>query len=210
MPTMLRQWIGLAQGAYHPSVSPSRPSAERLYFSGDPEADALLVRDPMALLIGFLLDQQVTVQKAFGGPLELSRRLGTLDAGDIAAMDPDRLEQVFRERPALHRYPGSMARRTLELCSVVSERYGGDPAHIWGEAKDAADLRQRLLDLPGIGGMKADGLLVTLARRLKVELDGWDAVLPHQPTLGDVDSEEALARYQDSKRARKAALRAGA
>ena len=191
-------------------MTPSRPPVDRLYFSGDPEADAFLVREPMALLLGFLLDQQVTVQKAFSGPLELNRRLGTLDAGRIAAMDPGQLEQVFRERPALHRYPGSMARRTHELCSAVTERYGGDPARIWDDAKDAADLRRRLLDLPGIGQMKADGLLVTLARRLKVALDGWEAVLPDQPTLGDVDSEEALARYQDAKRANKAAQRAKA
>ncbi|MBA3307859.1 MAG: DNA repair protein [Chloroflexi bacterium] len=182
---------------------------DRLYFTGDVEADALLAREPMALLIGFVLDQQVTVQKAFSGPLELRRRLGTLDADRIAAMDPTTLEKAFRERPALHRFPGSMARRTQELCSAVSERYGDDAARIWDEARDAADLRRRLLELPGIGGMKADGLLVILARRFGVSLDGWDAVLPDGPTLGDVDSEEALARYQAAKRARKSAQRAG-
>ncbi len=163
----------------------------------------------MALLIGFVLDQQVTVQKAFRGPLELRRRLGTLDAGEIAAMDPTIVEKAFRERPALHRFPGSMARRTQELCSAVSERYGHDAARIWDEARDAADLRRRLLELPGIGGMKADGLLVILARRFGIVLDGWNAVLPDGPTLGDVDSEEALAGYQASKRARKSAQRAG-
>ncbi len=181
--------------------------ADRLFFTGDPEADALLVREPLALLIGFVLDQQVTVQKAFSGPLELSRRLGTLDAGQIAAMDPARLEGVFRARPALHRFPGSMARRTQELCTAVRDRYGGDAARIWGEAQDAADLSRRLLDLPGIGGMKTEGLLVILARRFEIDLDGWDDVLPDHPTLGDVDSEEALARYQEAKRARKAAQR---
>ncbi|MDQ3407001.1 MAG: DNA repair protein, partial [Chloroflexota bacterium] len=101
---------------------------DRLYFTGDVEADALLAREPMALLIGFVLDQQVTVQKAFSGPLELRRRLGTLDADRIAAMNPTTLEKAFRERPALHRFPGSMARRTQELCSAVSERYGDDAA----------------------------------------------------------------------------------
>ncbi len=183
---------------------------DRLYFTGDPEADALLVSEPMALLIGFVLDQQVTVQKAFSGPLELSRRVGTLDAGRIAGMDPARLEDAFRERPALHRFPASMARRTQELCVALVERYDGDPARIWDEAKDAADLRRRLLELPGIGGMKTDGLLVILARRFEVHLEGWDGVLPDHPTLGDVDSQEALAGYQASKRARKAGQRADA
>lgn len=183
--------------------------SDRLHFTGDAEADALLVREPMALLIGFVLDQQVSVQKAFSGPLALSRRLGTLEASRIAAMDPKSLETAFRERPALHRYPASMARRTQELCAAVSERYEDDPARIWTEAKDAADLRRRLLDLPGIGAMKTDALLVILARRFGIDLDGWEEVLPDQPTLGDVDSEEALARYQESKRARKAAQRTG-
>lgn len=182
----------------------------RLHFTGDPEADALLVQEPMALLIGFVLDQQVTVQKAFSGPLEIKRRLGTLEAGPIAEMDPADLHATFRERPALHRYPGSMARRTQELCAAVSERYGGDPSRIWTEAKDAADVRRRLLDLPGIGAMKTEALLVVLARRLGVELDGWEQVLPDHPTLGDVDSDEALAAYQAMKRARKEAQRAEA
>jgi len=185
-----------------------RMTSPRLHFTGDAEADALLFREPMALLIGFVLDQQVTVQKAFSGPLEINRRLGTLDAGKIAALDPAVLETAFRERPALHRFPGSMARRTQELCATVSERYGGDAARIWTEAKDAADVRRRLRELPGIGPMKTDALLVILARRLGVELDGWEQVLPDHPTLGDVDSDEALAAYQAMKRARKEAQRA--
>ena len=188
--------------AYHAAMK-----ADRLYFTGDAKADALLVDEPMALLIGFVLDQQVTVQKAFSGPLELNRRLGTLQAGRIATMDPARLEDVFRERPALHRFPGSMSRRTQELCAAVSEHYGGDPTRIWSEAEDASDLRRRLLELPGMGKMKADGLLAVLATRFEVDLDGWDAVLPDHPTLGDVDSEEALASYQAAKRARKATQR---
>lgn len=197
--------MGFAQGrlsAYHAAMK-----ADRLYFTGDPAADALLVDEPMALLIGFVLDQQVTVQKAFSGPLELSRRLGTLQAGRIAAMDPARLEDAFRERPALHRFPDSMARRTRELCAAVSEHYGGDPTRIWSEAEDAPDLRRRLLELPGMGKMKTDGLLAVLARRFEIDLQGWDAVLPDHPTLGDVDSEEALASYQAAKRARKATER---
>src|SRR3954467_15293664 len=103
----------------------ARPA--ELPFTGDPEADALLAADPMALLIGFLLDQQVTVQKAFSGPLELRRRVGTLDARAIAGMDPDRLDAAFRERPALHRFPGNMARRTRDLPGALAREYGGDP-----------------------------------------------------------------------------------
>jgi uncharacterized HhH-GPD family protein len=179
-----------------------------LPYTGDPEADALLATDSMALLIGFVLDQQVSVQKAFSGPLELRRRTGTLDAAELAAMDPGDLEAAFRERPALHRFPGNMAKRTQALCVAVAEMYGDDPAAIWNEAADGPDLEKRLLALPGIGEMKAKALLAILHQRFGLELDGLDAVLPHYPTLGDVDSAEALADYQEKKRAYKARLRA--
>ncbi len=179
-----------------------------LPFTGDPEADALLAADPMALLIGFVLDQQVSVQKAFSGPLELRRRVGTIDAAELAAMDPGDLETAFRERPALHRFPGNMAKRTQALCAAVAETYGDDPAAIWTEAEDGPDLEQRLLALPGIGDMKAKALLAILHRRFGLELEGLDTVLPQYPTLGDVDSAEALAEYQEQKRAYKARLKA--
>jgi uncharacterized HhH-GPD family protein len=179
-----------------------------LPFTGDAEADALLASDPMALLIGFVLDQQVSVQKAFAGPLELRRRVGTLDAAEIAAMDAGELEAAFRERPALHRFPGNMATRTQALCTAVAEAYGGDPAAIWNEAVDGPDLERRLLALPGIGEMKAKALLAILHRRFGLELDRLDTVLPQYPTLGDVDSAEALAAYQEQKRAYKAKLKA--
>lgn len=178
-----------------------------LPFSGDPAADELLVRDPLALLIGFVLDQQVSVQKAFSGPLELQRRLGGLDARSIAAADPADLEAVFRAQPALHRFPANMARRTQELCAAVAERYGGDAARIWGEAADGADLEARLLDLPGIGAMKAKTLLAILARRYGLRLPGLEDLLPDHATLADVDSPEALAAYQAQKRAAKQARR---
>ena len=181
---------------------------DRLHYTGDPEADALIARDPLALLIGFVLDQQVTVQTAFRGPLELRRRLGTLDAATIAATDPGRLESLFRERPMIHRFPGSMARRVQELCRFVAERYGGDASRIWTEARDAHDLEARLLELPGIGPMKAKSLVAILGKRFGLKLPGWEEVAPTYPTLGDVDSPEALERYQADKRARKAALRA--
>lgn len=186
-----------------------QPAAVRsLPFTGDPEADALLVEEPIALLIGFVLDQQVTVQKAFGGPLELRRRIGTLDPARIAVLDPGELEAAFRRPPALHRYPGSMADRTRSLCAVISQRYGGDASRIWREAVDGADLQRRLLALPGIGEMKARSIIAILGRRLGVAPAGWEAVAPTYPTLGDVDSPEALAAYQAGKRAAKAARRA--
>jgi uncharacterized HhH-GPD family protein len=181
---------------------------DRLHFTGDEAADRYLVEEPLALLIGFALDQQVTVQKAFSGPLELRKRLGHLDAARIAALDPAELDRVFRERPALHRFPGSMARKIQELCRVVAERYGNDAGRIWREARDGADLRDRLKALPGFGEMKVQGTLAILGKRLGVQVPGLDAVLPTHPTLGDVDSPEALARYQEGKRAYKAQLRA--
>jgi uncharacterized HhH-GPD family protein len=183
-------------------------AVDRLHFTGDPEADRLLVVEPLALLIGFALDQQVTVQKAFSGPLELSRRLGHLDAARIAATPADELDRVFRERPALHRFPGAMAKRVQELCAVVADSYDADAARIWTDATDGPDLRRRLLALPAFGPMKADGVIAILARRLGVTLPGLDAVLPDHPTLGDVDSPQALERYQTVKRAHKAELRA--
>ncbi len=186
-------------------ASPTIP--ERLPFTGDREADELLAAEPIALLIGFVLDQQVPVQKAFGGPLELRRRIGTLDPARIAAIDASELHEAFRRPPALHRFPGSMARRTQELCVAIATRYGGDPSRIWHEASDARDLRRRLLELPGIGDMKADTLLDILGKRFGIKPAGWDGIAPTWPTLGDVDSAEALSAYQEDKRARKARLR---
>jgi uncharacterized HhH-GPD family protein len=184
----------------------ARPPSE-LPYTGDPEADALLARDPVALLIGFTLDQQVTVQKAFSGPLELQRRIGTLDATVIAGMDPGDLEDAFRARPALHRFPGNMAKRTQALCAAVVAGYGGDASRIWDEAADGRDLEERLLALPGIGEYKAKALLAILGRRYGVVLDGLEAITPDYPTLADVDSAEALAAYQEKKRAYKQLLK---
>lgn len=179
-----------------------------LHFTGDPEADTLLAHEPLALTIGFVLDQQVTVQKAFSSPLELSRRLGGLDAAKIAAMDPDALERVFREKPALHRFPGAMATRVQEHCAVIASEYGGDPSRVWSEASDAADLRRRLEALPGFGEMKVKSFAAVLAKRFGVAAAA--PLAPSHPTLGDVDSPQALERYQAQKRAYKAAQRSGA
>ncbi|MGH2427729.1 MAG: HhH-GPD-type base excision DNA repair protein [Candidatus Limnocylindria bacterium] len=181
---------------------------DRLHFTGDPEADRLLVAEPMALLIGFALDQQVPVQKAFGGPLELKRRIGHLEPGRIAAMDAAELDEAFRRRPALHRFPGAMAKRVQELAAAVARDHGGDAARIWTDAADGPDLRARLLALPAIGPMKADSLIAILGKRLGMEIPDLARVMPLHPTLGDVDSPEGLARYQAQKRAHKAELRA--
>ena len=179
----------------------------RLHFTGDDEADALLAEEPLALLIGFVLDQQVPVQKAFSGPLDLKRRIGNLDASAIAGMDPGELDRAFRERPALHRFPGTMAMRTQELCATIATDYDGDAARVWTEASDGRDLQQRLLDLPGIGPMKARSLIAILGKRFGIKPPGWEDVAPSHPTLGDVDSVEALLDYQAKKRAHKAAMR---
>lgn len=181
---------------------------QRLFFTDDDEANELLARDPLALLIGFELDQQVTVQKAFGGPLELQRRLGSLDAAAIAGMDTGELERLFAERPAIHRFPGAMARRVQELCRALVSEYGGRAELVWTEATDGRDLERRLLSLPGIGEMKARTLVAVLAKRFGVRPAGWEEVAPRHPTLGDVDSAESLAQYQAAKRAYKAARRA--
>ena len=186
-------------------------SPDRLHFTGDDAADRLIATDPLALLIGFTLDQQVTVQKAFSGPLELTKRTGhALDARAIAAMDPAELASIFQERPAIHRFPGAMAGRVQALCSAIALDYGNDAASVWTGAKDARDLQKRLLGLPGIGEMKARTITAVLAKRFGLELPGLAEALPRHATLGDVDSPEALATYQAGKRAYKATLRAAA
>lgn len=181
---------------------------ERLYYSNDDEANELLARDPLALLIGFVLDQQVPVQKAFSGPLELRRRLGSLDAATIAGLPTSELERTFAEKPALHRFPGTMARRTQELCIALVSEYDSRAERVWEEATDGQDLERRLLDLPGIGEMKARTIVAVLAKRFGVRPPGWEEVAPRHPTLGDVDSPAALTEYQAAKRAYKASMRA--
>jgi uncharacterized HhH-GPD family protein len=185
----------------------TRARADRLFFTGDEEADRLLAADPMALLIGFALDQQVTVQKAFFGPLELKRRLGSLDARAIADVDEEQLWEMFRRPPALHRFPGSMAKKVQALAKAIVDDHGGDAARIWTDASDGRDLERRLSALPGFGPMKVRGVIAILDQRFALELPGLDEVRPTTPTLGDVDSPEALADYQAGKRAMKAAAR---
>jgi uncharacterized HhH-GPD family protein len=174
-----------------------------LHFTGNDEADALLAQDPMALLIGFALDQQVTVPTAFSGPLKIKQRLGTLDAHTLATTD---LEGAFREKPAVHRFPGTMAKRVQDLATVVDEDYGGHAERIWTEAADGTDLRKRISSLPGFGEMKVKALGAVLAKRFDVK--AAQDLVPNHPTLGDVDSPQALEEYQAKKRAYKAQMRA--
>jgi uncharacterized HhH-GPD family protein len=182
----------------------TRPTA--LHFTGNDEADALLAQDPLALLIGFALDQQVPVQTAFSGPLKLKQRVGTLDARELASTDPGELEQAFRQKPAIHRFPGTMARRVQELAAVVADEYGGRAERVWTDAADGADLRRRISSLPGFGEMKIKALGSVLAKRFGVA--AAQELVPNHPTLGDVDSPQALEDYQAKKRAYKASLRA--
>ena len=178
---------------------------DRIHFTGNDEADALLAREPLALLIGFALDQQVTVPTAFAGPLKLKQRLGKLDAKTIAQTDPATLEEAFRQKPAIHRFPGAMATRVQDLCATIVEDYGGKAERVWSEAADGADLKRRLASLPGFGPMKVTSLGAVLAKRFDVAVA--QDLVPAHPTLGDVDSAEALERYQAGKRAYKASLK---
>jgi len=178
---------------------------DAIHFTGDPDADRLLARDPLALLIGFALDQQVTVQQAFLGPHRIEQRVGHLDAGRLAAMDPAELDAVFRERPAIHRFPGAMAKRVQALCAAIGDEYEGGSARLWTTAADATELERRIRALPGFGDMKVIALGSTLAKRFGVT--AAEGLVPSFPTLGDVDSPEALEAYQAAKRAHKAELR---
>jgi uncharacterized HhH-GPD family protein len=181
---------------------------EALYFTDSDEANRLIASEPLAVLIGFAIDQQVTVQQAFTGPLKLRERVGTLDAREIAEMDPARLEAAFRETPAIHRFPRAMAERVQELCQVVVDEYGGEAERIWTEAADGADLRRRIGALPGFGKMKITGFGSVLALHFGVE--AAQELVPEYPCLGKINSAEDLAEYQAAKRAHKASLRAQA
>ena len=181
----------------------STTTPTQLHYTDSDEANELLATDPLALLIGFALDQQVPVQTAFSGPLKIKQRLGTLE---VARLDPADVEAAFREKPAVHRFPGSMANRVQELCALVEEDYGGDAARLWREARDSDDLRKRIEALPGFGKMKVIALGSVLAKRFGVE--AAEGLVPSHPTLGDVDSREALESYQEKKRAHKAKMRA--
>jgi uncharacterized HhH-GPD family protein len=188
-----------------------------LYLSGEPDADALLSRDPLALLIGMVLDQQVPLERAFRSPFDLQERLGSeLDARVLASMDPEALAAVFGERPALHRFPKSMASRVQELCAVIVDDYGGDPAAIWTSAADGKQLLANVKGLPGFGEQKARIFVALLGKQLGVRPKGWEqAAGPFGAkgsfrSVADIDSPEALAKVRRYKQKMKAEAKAAA
>jgi uncharacterized HhH-GPD family protein len=178
--------------------------------TGDPEADQLLADDPLALLIGMLLDQQIPMEWAFAGPLKLRDRMGgRLDAAEIAATDPIKLEAVFKGPPALHRFPGSMAKRTQALCQYLVDNYGGDAAKVWADVAEGRELVRRVRDLPGFGADKSKIFSALLAKRFGVRPPGWEqATAPFsdgQPrSVADIDSTETLQQVRAWKKSMKA------
>jgi uncharacterized HhH-GPD family protein len=175
-----------------------------IVWTGDAAANQLLETDPLALLIGLVLDQQVKMEKAFAGPYELKRRLGHLDVRKIASMDPDKLGAAFRERPALHRFPGSMATRVQALCQAIVNDYAGDAGSVWKDAHDGDDLAARIKKLPGFGDMKVKILISILAKKFDVKPRGWEKHAANWHTVADVDSVETMAKAREVKRAMKA------
>lgn len=179
--------------------------------TNDPEANALLVDDPLALVIGMLLDQQVPMEWAFRSPNTLRSRLGDrFDAAAIAAMDPEDLVAVFCEKPALHRYPAAMARRVHDLCTMVVDQYGGDPAKIWKGVRTGASLFERVSALPGFGVEKSQIFVALLAKRFHRAPTGWEAAAgafaDDEPrSVADISSPEAFADVRAWKKAQKAA-----
>src|SRR4051812_13889367 len=188
----------------------------KLPLTGDAAADQLLEDDSLALLIGMLLDQQVTMEKAFHSPYDLKERLGDrLDAAEIASIDPDKLKAVFAERPALHRFPGSMAARTHELAQALVEHYDGRADRVWKTAKTGDELFANLRALPGFGDQKAKIFIALLAKRMDVRPSGWEKAAGFYAEHGcysvaDVDSPESLAKVREYKRAAKAEAKAKA
>lgn len=187
---------------------PARPAA--LYFTADPEANRLLAEEPLAALLGMLLDQQVTMEWAFGAPLLLKRRLAAshLEAGAIAAMDPEALEGVFRDKPALHRYPASMAKRAHDLCRHIVDNYDGRTEAIWAGVESGEELLTRVQALPGFGKDKSRIWVGVLGKRLGVRPPGWELVAADWASIADVDSFERVAEIREKKRAAKAAKKA--
>jgi uncharacterized HhH-GPD family protein len=181
-----------------------------LWLTDEPDHCALLAARPEAFVIGFILDQQVTVQKAFRAPADLLERIGTIDARELAEYDTDALVEAFSQKPALHRFPAAMARRVQDAMRVIVAHYDGDASRIWREARDLEDVRARLAAVPGLGGHKGFSIVAVLARQCDVPLTGWEGDVPEWGTLGDVDSPEALKAYQQHKRAYKKRVREAA
>jgi uncharacterized HhH-GPD family protein len=187
----------------------------QLHLTGDDAADALLASNPLALLIGMVLDQQIPLEWAFRGPHELESRLGVpLSAAEIAAMDPDKLAEVFSTKPALHRYPGSMAARTQALCETIVEEFGGRAQSIWTDARDGKDLYRRIKSLPGFGEMKAKIFIALLGKQCGLKVTGWEAVsTPYSEkgshrSVADIVDEASLKEVRAFKAQAKKAAKA--
>ena len=188
-----------------------------LMLSQQPEADALLDRDPLALLIGMLLDQQIPLEHAFSSPYVLTQRLGhALDAREIADFDPDEMGAIFSRTPALHRFPGSMAKRVQTLCRIVADEYDGDAANVWKTAEDGAELRKRLAALPGFGAQKAQIFTALLGKQYGVTPEGWQEAAGQYgedgsyKSVADITDAESLRRVREYKQQMKAAAKAKA
>ncbi len=188
-----------------------------LHLSGDKDADALISRNSLALLIGMVLDQQITIEKAFSSPAVLQRRMGSnLDARTIADMDPEKLAELFKEFPALHRFPGSMSARVQAVCRTIVDDYSGKAENIWSDATSGKELIKRLTALPGFGAQKARIFAALLAKQLGVQPDGWRAATKPfgEPgsllSVADITSAETLLKVRDQKRKMKARAKAKA
>ena len=174
---------------------------DTLPWTGNDEADRLLATDPLALLIGMLLDQQIKMEWAFTGPWLITERLGTaLDAAEIAHADPDEFAAVFQGPPAIHRYWKSMAKRTQDLCRVVADEYDGDAAAIWAEASDVDGLYRRLRALPGYGDAKARIFIGILGKRLGVAPEAWESRAADWASIADVAQFSDIETIREEKR----------
>ena len=188
-----------------------------IQLSGNPAADKLLADDPLALVIGMVLDQQIPLEKAFTSPFELKERLGgSLDAAKIAAMDPEALADIFAARPALHRFPRSMASRVQDVCRLIIDTYHGDTAAVWTSAADGKELLANVRALPGFGAQKARIFIALLGKQMGLKTPGWQKVsTPYgQPgtfqSVADIDSPAALAKVRQFKQKKKAQAKAQA
>ncbi|MER5604932.1 HhH-GPD-type base excision DNA repair protein [Micromonospora tulbaghiae] len=181
----------------------------------DPEANELLARSPLALLLGMVLDQQVPMEKAFSSPYVLAQRLGhEPDAAELAGYDPEALVEIFARPPALHRFPKAMAARVQEVCRALVERYDGDPARLWSDVTDGRELLRRVGELPGFGRQKAQIFVALLGKRFGITPDGWREAAgdygdadAHR-SVADVTDPESLRRVREFKQRMKAEAKA--
>lgn len=182
------------------------PAPKTLHFTEEAEANELLAANPVALLVGLVLYQQVPIEKAFMGPAELERRIGRpLTADLIAGMDPEALEEAFRQKPALHRFPASMAKRVQAMCGTLVDDFGGDAAAMWQDVGTAKEVLKNIMTLPGFGEYKARVYFGVLSQRFGVRPEGWENYLPDWPSIVDITKAEDLPDLKARKKAWKEA-----